>query len=196
MIAYIKGKLVHKEPTYVVVDVGGLGYQVRVSFNTFSQIKELDTGQLFTYLYIKGDAHTLYGFASIEEKNWFLHLIDVNSVGPRTAIAILSSLSPSELQQAILNKQVAALESIKGIGVKAAQRITLELGDRLVKKGLTASGGAVHVHNRTQLHQEALAALMKLGVGKAVAEKALFDTLRMHPENLSLEALIKLALKA
>jgi holliday junction DNA helicase RuvA len=194
MIAHLTGQLVHKSPTYTVIDVGGLGYDVKISLNTFSAIKALETCQLFTHQYIKGDVHTLYGFASIEEKNWFLHLINVNSVGPRTAMTILSSLSPPELEQTIINNQLGVLKGIKGIGDKAAQRIILELKDKL-GSGPAISDNILAMQRPDPIGQEALAALMKLGIGKLMAEKAIAKVRSTYPDAVSLEALIKQALQ-
>lgn len=196
MIAYVSGKLIHKAPTHVVVEAGGIGYEVKISLNTFTIIKAQTTCQLFAYQYIKGDVHTLYGFASEQEKYWFLHLINVNSVGPRTALTILSSLSPRELEQVIANGQVHILKTIKGIGEKAAQRIVLELQGKLSPE-LLASGDTAAASSGTQaIDQEALAALTKLGIGKPVAEKAIVRVRKAHTGELSLEALIKQALQA
>lgn len=194
MIVHLTGKLLHKSPTYAVIEVGGLGYDVKISLHTFSAIKALETCQLFTHQYIKGDVHTLYGFASMEEKNWFLHLINVNSVGPRTAMTILSSLSPLELGQTIINNQVGVLKGIKGIGDKAAQRIILELKDKL-GHGLFAGDNTLTTQALDPIGQEALAALMKLGIGKLVAEKAIAKVRSTYPDAVSLESLIKQALQ-
>jgi holliday junction DNA helicase RuvA len=194
MIVHLTGKLLHKSPTYAVIEVGGLGYDVKISLHTFSAIKTIETCQLFTHQYIKGDVHTLYGFASMEEKNWFLHLINVNSVGPRTAMTILSSLSPLELGQTIINNQVGVLKGIKGIGEKAAQRIILELKDKL-GHGLSAGDHTLTTQELDPIGQEALAALMKLGIGKLVAEKAIAKVRNTYPNAVSLESLIKQALQ-
>jgi len=194
MIVHLTGKLIHKSPTYTVIDVGGLGYDVKISLHTFSAIKALETCQLFTHQYIKGDVHTLYGFACMEEKNWFLHLINVNSVGPRTAMTILSSLSPLELGQTIINNQVGVLKGIKGIGDKAAQRIILELKDKL-GQGLSVGDNVLTTQGADPVGREALAALMKLGIGKPVAEKAIAKVRSTHPDAVSLESLIKQALQ-
>ncbi len=193
MIVHLTGKLIHKSPTYTVIDVGGLGYDVKISLYTFSAIKALEACQLFTHQYIKGDVHTLYGFASMKEKHWFLHLINVNSVGPRTAMTILSSLSPLELEQTIINNQVGVLKGIKGIGDKAAQRIILELKDKL-EYGLAAGGNTSAIQGSDPIQQEALAALIKLGISKNVAGKAIAKAHSLHTD-LSLESLIKQALQ-
>ena len=194
MIAHLTGQLLHKAPTHVIVEVGGVGYEVRISLHTFSAIKGLEHCQLFTHQYIKGDVHALYGFASLEEKQWFLHLINVNSVGPRTALTILSSLSPTELEQAIVNGQIGVLKAIKGIGDKAAQRIVLELQGKL-GQGVTAAEGASGALGPDAVGQEALAALMKLGIAQPTAAKALAKVRKAHPGEVSLEALIKQALQ-
>lgn len=194
MIVHIAGKLRHKAPTHVVVDVGGLGYEVRISLYTFSAVKALEACELFVYQYIKGDIQTLYGFASVEEKQWFVHLINVNSVGPRTALTVLSSLSPPELEQAIANGQVSTLKTIKGVGDKAAQRIVLELQGKLAQKtGLGAKPLAMST--TTAVEREALAALIKLGIGQAAAAKALAKVSKRQPDAVSVETLIKQALQ-
>lgn len=193
MIVHLTGKLIDKSPAHTVIDVSGVGYGVRISLSTFSAIKTLETCTLFTHQYIKGDVHTLYGFASMEEKHWFLHLINVNSVGPRTAMAILSSLSPLELEHTIVNSQVSILKGIKGIGDKAAQRIILELKDKL-GHGLPVGDNVLTTQRPDSIGQEALAALMKLGIGKPAAEKAIAKVRSTHPD-VSLESLIKQALQ-
>ncbi len=194
MIVHLTGKFTHKSPTYTIIDVGGVGYEVKISLHTFSTIKAWDSGILLVHQYIKGDVHTLYGFASIEEKYWFLHLINVNSVGPRTAMTILSSLNPTELKQAIMSNQVGVLKSIKGIGDKAAQRIVLELKDKLTHSLVVEdSPGATQCPDL--IAQEALTALIKLGISKHVAEKAIVRTQKEYPGELPLETLIKRALQ-
>jgi holliday junction DNA helicase RuvA len=193
MIIHLTGNLIHKTPTSAVIDVGGIGYEVRISLHTFSAIKSLKTYTLLTHQYIKGDVHTLYGFASMEEKQWFLHLINVNSVGPRTAMTILSSLSPLELERTIVNNQVVVLKGIKGIGDKAAQRIILELKDKL-SHGLSVGDDAPAMQGANTISQEALAALMKLGISKLIAEKAIAKVNSTHVD-VSLESLIKHALQ-
>ena len=133
MIAYLKGKLVHKEPTHVIVEVGGIGYQASISLNTFSEIKDKEDIRLSTYLHVREDAHLLYGFASESEKVMFLNLISVNGVGPNTAMMVLSSLTADELKSAILREDAGTLQAVKGIGGKTAQRLILELKDKLRK---------------------------------------------------------------
>lgn len=195
MIAYITGKLTHKEPTYVIVDIGGLGYSIRISLHTFSQIKDLDRCQLFTHLQITENAHTLYGFATLAEKDWFLSLGSISGVGSRTAITALSSLSPHELQQAVIHEDVPLVQSIKGVGNKTAQRIILELKDKIGKVTLQDTPLLAHKNSHEKLRQEALKALTTLGISKNIAEKSISTILCQHTHKMSLEELIKLALK-
>ncbi|MEM7382964.1 MAG: Holliday junction branch migration protein RuvA [Bacteroidota bacterium] len=196
MIVHIAGQFIHSNPTQVVIEVGGLGYEVHISLQTYDNIKNLTRGKLFTHLHTTGEAQTLYGFASLAEKQWFLYLIGVNGVGPRVAMTILSSLTPDELQHAILNQSVAMLQAVKGIGEKAAQRIILELSTKA--HGLATGHVAVstEVFSRGSIHREALAALARLGIPKSQGEKAILHVLRTHPDELSVEQLIKMALKA
>ena len=194
MIAYLKGRLIHKEPTHVIIDVNGIGYQAFISLNTFSEIKDREEIRLATHLHVREDAHILYGFASEAEKAMFLNLISVNGVGPNTAMMVLSSLAPSELQAAILREDAATLQAVKGIGGKTAQRLILELKDKLRKRlgdEPSTLGGSV---NNT-LRQEALTALMTLGIGRVPAEKSIETVLRKSGNTISLEDLVKQALK-
>jgi Holliday junction DNA helicase RuvA len=194
MIAYLKGKLVHKEPTHVIVEVGGVRYQASISFNTFSDIKDREDIRLSTYLHVREDAHVLFGFSTEAEKSMFLNLISVNGVGPNTAMMVLSSLPPEELKSAILREDAATLQAVKGIGGKTAQRLILELRDKLRKSGpneiLTLGGSQ---NNTTR--QEALTALMTLGIPRAAAEKSIETVLKKSGNTISLEDLVKQALK-
>lgn len=194
MIAYLKGKLVHKEPTHVVIEVNGVGYQVGISLHTFSEIKDREDIRLATYLHVREDAHILYGFASDAEKQMFQFLISVNGVGPSTALVVLSYLAPDELKAAIVNEDTNALQAVKGIGGKTAQRLVLELKDKLRKEAFEESpgiGGSV----RNTLRSEALTALITLGIGKAAAEKSIDTILKKSGGTISLEELVKQALK-
>jgi Holliday junction DNA helicase RuvA len=194
MIAYLRGKLVHKEPTHVVIDVGGIGYQASISFNTFSEIKDKEDIRLSTYLHVREDAHILFAFATEAEKSMFLNLISVNGVGPNTAMMMLSSLPPSELKAAILREDAATLQAVKGIGGKTALRLILELKDKLRKsagdEALTLTG---ITGNTTR--QEALTALMTLGIPRTAAEKSIDTVLKKSGNTISLEDLVKQALK-
>lgn len=195
MIAYIQGKLVHKEPTYAIIDVQGVGYHVNISLYTFGQLKDQEQCKLHTYLHIKEDSHTLYGFSDSEEKKIFLKLISISGVGPSTGLTIQSSLSPQELQQAILGEDVSTIQSVKGVGGKTAQRIILELRDKLKKEELIGTVAGIAPTSRNTLRSEALSALATLGIPKQVAEKSIDAILKSNGNNITLEELIKLALK-
>src|ERR1043165_329939 len=177
MIAYLKGKLVHKEPTHVVVEVNGIGYQVGISLHTFSEIKDREDIKLATYLQVREDAHILYGFASDSEKQMFQLLISVNGVGPSTALVVLSYLTPEELKSAIVHEDTAALQAVKGIGGKTAQRLVLELKDKLKKEALEEPPGCP-VMVRNTMRTEASPAQVPLGIPRAAAEKSIAPPLK------------------
>lgn len=193
MIAYLKGKLANKEPTHVIVEVGGVGYQVNISLNTFADIKDREDIRLSTYLQVREDAHILFGFSSEAERSMFQSLISVNGVGPSTAMVVLSYLPPQDLKAAILREDTATLQAVKGIGGKTAQRIILELKDKLKKEGWEESAGHGSHHNK--MRQEALSALMTLGIAKAAAEKSIDAILKKTGGTSTLEELVKQALK-
>jgi len=196
MIDYLSGRLVVKDPTYMIIDVGGIGYHVKISLQTFSKIKDEEQIKLLTFLHIKEDAHTLYGFKEEDEKRLFLLLIGINGVGPNTGLMILSSLSADEIEHAILSGDVATIQHVKGIGAKTAQRIILELKDKVGKSGSESSTtplGFLKSSNKTR--DEALQALITLGFPKAVAEKNITSVLKKTVGEISLEDLIKASLK-
>lgn len=196
MISYLSGKLVVKDPTYVIIDVGGIGYQVKISLQTYSKIKDEEQIRLLTFLHIKEDAHTLYGFKEEDEKRLFLLLIGINGVGPNTGLMILSSLNTEEIEQAILSGDVGTIQHVKGIGTKTAQRIILELKDKVGKmgnEGNTSPLGFLKSSNKTR--EEALQALITLGFPKAAAEKNIAIVLKKTVGEISLEDLIKASLK-
>jgi Holliday junction DNA helicase RuvA len=197
MIAYIEGKLAHKDPTYLIVDIQGLGYQVRISLHTYTQIKDLEKVKVHTFLHIKEDAHTLFGFADLLEKEVFMHLISISGIGPGTALVMLSSLNPSEVRDAIVNEDVRTIQGVKGIGTKTAQRVILELKDKFKKEYLLSATDSKQnfsiSHN--SIRSEALNALVTLGFTKAIAEKNLDAILKSNSTQLTLEGLIKQALK-
>lgn len=196
MIAYLQGRLVFKDPTYVIIDVGGIGYQVKISLQTYSKIKDEEQIRLLTFLHIKEDAHTLYGFKDEEEKRLFLLLISINGVGPNTGLMILSSLSTAEIEQAILESDVATIQHVKGIGAKTAQRIILELKDKVGKSGSDGSPTPVgFLKSSNKIREEALQALITLGFPKAAAEKNIAQVLKKTNGEISLEDLIKASLK-
>jgi holliday junction DNA helicase RuvA len=194
MIAYLKGKLVHKEPTLVQIEVNGVGYQVSISLHTFSEIKDREDLKIYTYLHVREDAHILYGFVNEAEKQMFLQLISVNGVGPNTALVVLSYLPPADLRSAIVREDASALQAVKGIGGKTAQRIILELKDKLKKDlGDEEPGKTGMVHNTVR--REALTALVTLGIAKPAAERSIDTILKRMGTSISLEELVKQALK-
>ncbi|NJN41945.1 MAG: Holliday junction branch migration protein RuvA [Flammeovirgaceae bacterium] len=194
MIAYLHGRLVHKDPTHVIVEVNGIGYHVHISLHTFSEIKQEESIRLSTYLHVREDAQILYGFSSPSEKSLFQQLISVNGVGPNTALVVLSYLPPDELRGAIIREDLGALQAVKGIGSKTAQRLILELKDKLKKDSGTEESGNLGQKYNTVRH-EALSALMTLGISKAAAEKSLDTVLKESGNKISLEELVRLALK-
>ncbi len=197
MIDYLNGKLVVKDPTYVLIDVGGIGYHVKISLQTFSKIKDEEQIKLLTFLHIKEDAHTLYGFKEEDEKRLFLLLISINGVGPNTGLMILSSLSTEEIEQAILSGDVATIQHVKGIGAKTAQRIILELKDKVGKNSGSESSNSQFgfLKSDNKVREEALKALITLGFPKATAEKNITAALKKTTGEISLEQLIKASLK-
>lgn len=192
MYDYIDGKLAVKGPTYVVIDAGGVGYHIHISLNTYSAIQDRERCKLFVWMHVKEDAHILYGFFDEGERRLFLHLISVSGIGPNTGRMILSSITPVEIQTAIVKGDVPLIQRIKGIGPKSAQRMILELQDKLKKEG---PDSLISVPQNTTIKEEALSALVMLGFNKAVAEKSLGQIISNSIENLSVEQLIKVALK-
>ncbi|MBC6427026.1 MAG: Holliday junction branch migration protein RuvA [Ekhidna sp.] len=195
MITYLKGRLAFKDPTHLVVDVNGVGYELKISLTTFSSVKDKEDILIQTYLHVKEDAHTLYGFYEQSEKKRFLDLLSINGVGPSTALMILSSLDAKELQSAIVQEDVKMIRSVKGIGEKTAQRIILELKDKMKKEGLLDKNLQIQSQIDNTLHSEALSALTTLGINKSIAEKTVNKILKEYGEEIKLEELIKQALK-
>lgn len=195
MIAYLKGKLVRKEPAHIIVDVQGVGYYVHISLHTFSEIKDREDILIHTHLHVKEDSHALYGFHDEKEKKMFLNLTSVSGVGNSTALAIQSSLSAPELREAILSEDVKTIQSVKGIGTKTAQRLILELKDKIGKEGYMPENGEINVPTHTMIKNEALSALTTLGINKTTAEKTIDSILKNSEKTISLEELIKLSLK-
>ncbi len=191
MYEYLNGKLAYKAPTHVVLDVGGVGYHVHISLNTYSQIKDNEQCKLFISFQVREDAHTLFGFAEEGERRLFEHLISVSGIGPNTGRMILSSITPEEIQSAIIQGNVPIIQRIKGIGPKTAQRMVLELQDKLKKQGPDA---LIAVYRQQSIPEEALSALIMLGFARIQAEKVLAGILQSNPD-ATVEALIKEALK-
>ncbi|MFN7489243.1 MAG: Holliday junction branch migration protein RuvA [Chryseotalea sp.] len=194
MISFLKGKLAHQEPSQVIIDVNGVGYAVNISLQTFGAIKNQESIFLYTHLAIREDAHVLFGFSTEAEKRMFLNLISVNGVGPSTAIVMLSYMDVEELKAAIVREEIATLQKVKGIGGKTAQRLIVELKDKLKKEvpeeNIVSSTG---IHN--SIKQQALSALVTLGIPKPSAEKSVDAILKKSGNNLTLEDLVKQALK-
>ncbi len=192
MYAYISGKLIEKTPAFVIVDVQGVGYHINISLNTFAAIGNQQHVKLFTHLSVKEDAHILYGFHDVEERSLFLNLISVSGVGANTARIILSSLNTSEAIEAISVGNVAVLQRVKGIGTKTAQRIVVDLKDKVSRTGGLTSEKTDLAYNTNR--EEALSALLILGFNKAAVEKVLARLLQNEP-SAPVEKLIKEALK-
>lgn len=195
MIAFLKGRLVHREPTFLWIDVNGVGYHLNISLQTFSEIKDQENVKVFTHLAVREDAHILYGFSSEAEKKLFQLLISVNGVGPSTAIVMLSYLNTAELKAAIIREDVGALQAVKGIGGKTAQRVIIELKDKLKKESWEEVQSPVSSGSHNTLRNEALSALLTLGLPKAAAEKSVDTVLRKSGNTITLEDLVKQALK-
>lgn len=196
MIAYLKGRLVQKEPAFVIIDVNGIGYQVMISLSTYSEIKDREDITLQTILVVREDAHILYGFSTAAEKLMFQQLISVNGIGPSTAMMVLSSMDPADLRNAIIREEVHTLQSVKGIGAKTAQRLILELKDKVRKDNADPSGAINSAAGHNTTRSEALSALMTLGVSRPAAEKSIDAILKKSGNSLSLEDLVKIALKS
>ncbi|WP_316735265.1 Holliday junction branch migration protein RuvA [Pedobacter aquatilis] len=192
MYAYIDGKLTFKNPAYVVIEAGGIGYHINISLNTYSSLAETERCKLYTWLHVKEDGHTLYGFADEGERRLFLHLISVSGIGPNTGRMILSSITPTEIQAAIVNADYPLIQRIKGLGAKTAQRLVLELQDKLKKEGVDS---LISVPQHNTVKDEALSALVMLGFAKQTAEKTIDQILKVTEGTLSVEQLIKQALK-
>ena len=191
MISFIRGKKVEVAPSKLVLDVNGIGYEINISLRTYSKIKDKDEINIHTYLNVKEDSHTLYGFNNKSEKQTFLSLLSINGVGPSTAIMILSSISADEFNKAIISSDVNKIKSVKGIGLKTAERIILELKDKISIDDI--SDNFSHSFDNT-IKDEALSALSSLGISKNIVYKHVDDILKRN-ENISLEDLIKEVLR-
>ncbi|MBP5391422.1 MAG: Holliday junction branch migration protein RuvA [Bacteroidales bacterium] len=193
MYDYIKGLLVETNPTQAVVEAGGIGYRLEISLQTFTDIQNLKEVKLYIYYYVKEDIAMWYGFASKEERYMFSLLLNVNGVGPNTARMILSSLSTDELKTAIATNDVNKIKAVKGIGLKTAQKLIIELKDK-VSKGSDTLSLPLGETAKSPVAEEALGALVMLGFKKPDSEKVIGDILRQNPSS-SVEQIIKLALK-
>lgn len=201
MYDYIQGRIAEINPAYAVIDTGGIGFILHISLNTYSIISGQQTCKLFAHQVVREDAHVLFGFADLEERELFRLLISVSGVGPNTARLLLSSLTVAELKHSIVTGQVGILKSVKGIGEKSAQRIIVDLKDKIDKEAQWTQ--KVELSHNT-IREQSLSGLVVLGFPKRVAEKAIDDVINSHMkinpdelsgEILSVENLIKEALK-
>ena len=195
MIAFLRGHFVQVTPAKLIVDVGGVGYEVNISLHTYEAISKKDSGQLHTYLHLTENSQVLFGFHELQEKELFLHLISVSGVGASTARMMLSGMQPDEIIRAIVQGDARQLEAIKGIGKKSAERLVLELKDKLSKISMNNNPMGGFAITQVNPHQDAIQALISLGIQKAVAEKAVDKTIKAEGDQLNLETLIKAALK-
>ncbi|MEJ0103507.1 MAG: Holliday junction branch migration protein RuvA [Bacteroidota bacterium] len=191
MIAYLKGEFVYKSPAVIHIDVNGVGYEVQVSLNTFSKIQNLEKGILHTCLLIREDAHILYGFFDKAEKEMFLLLIGVSGIGASTARMMLSYMKPDDISRAILSGDSKTLEAVKGIGKKTAERLVIELRDKVGKQ--TPESNISPLKYNT-LHADALNALLALGINRQAADQAIQKAMATTP-GVPVEELIKIALR-
>ena len=192
MITQIKGRLVEKTPTYVVIDCSGVGYLLHISLNTFSSLPDSEAITLYSHLTVKEDSHTLYGFINKTEREIFRLLISVSGVGPSIARTMLSSMSSEEIQQAIATENIALIQSVKGIGAKTAQRVIIDLKDKILK---TFDMDAISLAPSNTNKNEALSALEVLGFNRKQSEKVL-NAIIKEQTDASVEVLIKKALKS
>jgi Holliday junction DNA helicase RuvA len=190
MITQITGRLVEKTPTTLVVDCHGIGYEVHISLHTFSQVKAEEQIKLYTHLQIREDAHTLFGFHTLLERSIFRLLLSVSGIGAATARTMLSSLAPLEIHAAIINEDLATIKGVKGIGLKTAQRVLIELKDKMLQ--LHESEQIPQLKNNT-IKEEALSALEVLGYPRRQAEKVIDNAIQSQADS-SVEELIKTAL--
>jgi holliday junction DNA helicase RuvA len=192
MIEFIKGRITTLSPTHTVIEAGGIGYFINISLSTFTKLEGKSDFQILIHEIIREDSHQLFGFADIQERDIFRHLISVSGVGAATSRMMLSSLTPVEIEKAILSSDVNTLKSIKGIGLKTAQRIIVDLKDKLGKPEGT---GEIFAFADNTKREEALSALVMLGFGKNAVIKVL-DKIVKEEKSLSVEDLIKKALKS
>lgn len=196
MISYLKGEVVQLEATFMIIDVGGIGYHVQIPLSAFDAFKNKKQVQVLTHFHVKEDAQILYGFHTSVERSVFLDLIGISGIGPSTAIGMLSAMNPSEIKMGIAAENVKLIQSIKGIGAKTAQRVILELKDKYKKEELISDVDYSSGLKSNSLRNEALSALINLGFVKNSAEKVIDKILQKNIENLTLEELIKQALKS
>ena len=190
MITQLIGRLVEKSPTEVVIDCNGVGYMVHISLYTFSQLSSDENIKLFTHLQVKDDSHTLFGFFTTIERAVFQQLISVSGIGASTARTMLSSLEPQQIQRAIISEDLVIIKSVKGIGLKTAQRVLIELKDKMLN---LFDGEEIQAFSNNTIKEEALSALDVLGYSRKQSEKVIDNVIQSTPDS-SVEALIKAAL--
>lgn len=195
MIDYIKGEITELNPTYAVLETGGIGYFINISLPVFSSLSGQKNTRLFIYEVIREDAHVLFGFITPAERQLFLLLISVSGIGANTARMIMSSYAVQEIQQMIATANVAALSSIKGIGAKTAQRIIVDLKDKILKISPDENAVNTIFPVTSEIREEALSALVMLGFAAGVSQKAVDNILKTNPD-IKVEQLIKAALKS
>lgn len=194
MYAYIKGKLAYKTPTYVYLENNGIAYHINISLNTYTKMEGQNEVKLFTYLLVREDSLSLYGFYDENEKQLFEKLLSVSGIGATTAQIILSSMSPAEIINAIVSENELVFKNVKGIGVKTAKRIILDLKDKLSKIAVpdqSVSGSGIP----SDIRNEALSALIALGINRAKAESVIINTMKANHDINDVETLIKMAFK-
>jgi Holliday junction DNA helicase RuvA len=193
MISYLKGDIVVKTPTYLILETGGVGYHVYISLNTYAQLEQLERIKIHTHLLIREDSHTIYGFAEETERSLFQQLISVSGVGAGTAQLLLSAMTPADIRASIIGENDQAFNKVKGIGPKTAKRIILDLKDKMIKSSGEAPMSLLPQDNTTR--EEALSALVALGFAKVQVQKALQALTKEGPQPATVEELIKAALR-
>jgi Holliday junction DNA helicase RuvA len=193
MITYVTGPIAHRTPSFVVIEAGGLGYHINISLYTYTKIEKAEKAKLLTHFYVKEDQQTLFGFYDGAERSLFRLLIGVSGVGPTTALVVLSSMNPDEFRSAVLGEDISAIRRVKGIGPKTAQRIILDLKDKMVKENLDAPTMLSPASNTQRA--EALSALVNLGFARPAVQRALNKLFAAKPDLNTAEDIIKLALR-
>jgi len=192
MYSYFKGKLVEKNPTDVVIECGGVAYHLNISLQTYSQIKDREEVLLFAHLIVREDSHTLFGFFEKAERTMFRHLISVSGIGANTARMILSSMNSEDVFNAIITNNIGAFQSVKGVGAKTAQRVILDLKDKVAK----SSGSAEIIDGAYNTNaEEALSALVMLGFNRNIANNAIQKVIKTNGHSLTVENMVRLTLK-
>lgn len=194
MFDYIRGRVVTRQPTHVVLETGGIGYMLHITLHSYDQITEGNEMTIHTWLQVREDAHLLWGFMDVAEREVFLHLISISGIGANTARLILSGMTPDECRQAIMTDNEIAFRQVKGVGPKTAKRVIIELKDKMLK--LAGDGAVVKTGSiDNQAVAEALSALITLGFNKAQAEKALIQITKEEGKALPTESLVRMALR-